>query len=195
MPYINLIEEQRLAIRANERSARTFFVVFVSVLVASAGAYGFFTFQAESLAGQAAEVEAQNQKNAPLVKEIEANQKLIAELTPRLSTLTDAQLMTDRWNRLLKHLTMQTPNSAWLTGMRCTFSDPLKPIEISFNGAAEAQAPIGEFMLRLQNLPDLENVNLKYTNEKLIATQTATEFEIGADIVDTAEKKVKEEAN
>lgn len=194
MPYINLIEEQRLAIKANERMARTFFAVFVGILVAGGGTYGFLTFSAEAVAGQAAEVQAQNQKNAPIEKEIEANQQLLAELTPRLATLTDAQVITDRWNHILTHLTMQTPSQAWLTGVRCQSSDPAKPIEISFNGVAEAQAPIGEYTMRLQNLPDLENVNLKYTNEKLVADKTGTEFEIGASIVDTSEKKTKEES-
>jgi len=43
----------------------------------------------------------------------------------------------------------------------------------------------------MQNSKDLENVNLKFTQEKLINTFKAVEFEVTADIVGTAESKPK----
>lgn len=193
MPYINLIQEQRLAAQANERKARSFFFLFAGILVASGAAYGFLSMEAMMVGHQADTIEAQNKKNAPLVKQIDQNSKDLADLTPRLKTLEDAQTITDRWNRILNHLVVQTPGSAWLTGLRCMSSDPTKPIQVSFLGVAQAQSPIGEFILRLQNLTDLENVNLRFTNEKLIVDSKAIEFQVDADLAGTAEQKVKTE--
>jgi Tfp pilus assembly protein PilN len=111
-----------------------------------------------------------------------------------LKTLTDAQEVTDKWNRILNHLAVQTPAPVWLSGIRCSGADPTKAIQVSFLGAATSQSPIGEFIMRLQNLKDLDSVNLRYTNEKLIATAKAIEFQIDADLSGTAEQKVKAES-
>ena len=193
MPYINLIQEQRLATQAGERKSRSFFLVFVSVLAVSGAAYGFLSVETLLVSRQAANVEAQNKKNEPIQKQIDANGDQLAELTPRMKTLEDAQIATDRWNRILNHLAVQTPQAAWLTGIRCQGSDPTKPIQVSFLAIATGQSPIGEFMLRTQNLKDLENVNLRFTNEKLISTAKGIEFQIDAELAGTAEQKVKTE--
>lgn len=195
MPYVNLIQEQWLGTQANERKARSFFFVFVGTLAVSAAAYGFLSMETLLVGRQAESILAQNKKNQPLVTQIEQNGKELAELTPRLKTLEDAGVMTGRWDRILNSLTMQTPQSAWLTGLRCSSADPTKPIQVTFLGIAASQTPIGEFILRLQNLSDLDNVNLKFTNEKLVATTKAIEFQVESDLAGTAEQKVKTEGD
>jgi Tfp pilus assembly protein PilN len=193
MPLINLIQEQRLARKRNEAKARSFFLVFVGSAVASVAGYGFFLFQTDSLGREKAQLEAQIQKNTPLVKQIEDNDKLYGQLSPRLQTLEDAQTVSGRWGRILTHLSHQTPGSTWLTAMRVQAADSTKPISLSVQGVAPGQAPISEFILRLQNCKDLENVSLKYSQEKVIQLNKAVEFEVTADIVGTAEAKPKEE--
>lgn len=195
MPYINLIQEQRLTAQANERKARSFFFTFIGALVASVSTYGYLTMEGVFVSRQAAVVEAQNKLNEPLVKQIDENGKALADLTPKLKTLQDAKDVTDRWNRILNHLAVQTPSDAWLTGLRCAGSDPTKPITISFLGISTAQSTVGEFILRLQNQHDLDNVNLDHTNEKFISDDKAFEFKVDADIVGTAEQKVKTEGD
>jgi Tfp pilus assembly protein PilN len=194
MPYINLIQEQRLAAQTGERKARSFFFLFVGVLVASGVGFGFFSMDSLITNNQAKIIEDQNKKSAPLVKQIQANGQALADLTPRLKTLQDAAEMTTRWDHVLNHLVFQTPPSTWLTGLRCSASDPTKPVQISFIGVGASQSPIGEFILRLQNLKELDNVNLKYTNEKVVASSKAIEFEIDADLAGTATQKVKTES-
>ncbi|MFI5384911.1 MAG: PilN domain-containing protein [Fimbriimonadales bacterium] len=194
MPYVNLIQEQRQAAQANERQAKSFFFLFVGVLVTSGIVYGLTSMDAMFVSRQAHTVQEQNKKNAPIVKRIDQNALDLAALTPRLKTLEDAAVITSRWDRILTHLTTQTPPSAWLTGVRCSAADPTKSIQVSFAGVAAAQSPIGEFILRLQNLKDLDNVNLKFTNEKVVATSRAVEFQVDADLAGTAEQKVKKEA-
>jgi Tfp pilus assembly protein PilN len=194
MPYVNLIQEQRLTAQANERKARSFFLTFVGVLAVSGLGYGFLSMETLLVNRQADNVQAANKKNAPLEKQINQNAKDLADLTPRLKTLQDAQTVTDRWNRILNHLAVQTPTSAWLTGLRCSAADATKPIQVSFMGIATAQSPIGEFILRLQNLKDLDNVTLRYTNEKLVTNGKGIEFQIDSDLTGTAEQKVKSES-
>ncbi|HTQ09338.1 MAG TPA: PilN domain-containing protein, partial [Fimbriimonadaceae bacterium] len=143
---------------------------------------------------QTSNITAEIKKNAPITKQIDQNGKDLAELTPRLKTLQDAAVSTGRWDRILTHLTVQTPTATWLTGIRCEASDPTKPVQVDFSGIGASQSPIGEFMLRLQNLDDLDDVNLKFTNEKLISASKAIEFEIDANLTGTAEQKVKADA-
>jgi len=194
MPLINLIQEQRLARKRNEGKARSFFFVFVGSAVASVGGYGFFLYQTDTLGHQKAQLEAQLQKNAPLVKQIDDNDKLYGQLSPRLKTLEDAQVISGRWGRILTHLAHQTPKATWLTAMRVTANaDVTKPINLDVQGVSPAQEPISEFILRMQNSKDLENVGLKYSQEKVIQMVKAVEFEVTADIVDTAQPKPKEE--
>ncbi len=194
MPYVNLIQEQRLAAQANERKARSFFSVFVGALVVSGLAFGFLTMDALIISHQANRIEIENKRNAPIEKQIDQNGKDLADMTPRMKTLQDAATVTERWDRILTHLTVQTPQTTWLTGIKCSASDATKPIQVSFSGIASAQTPIGEYIMRLQNERDLDNVNLKFTNEKLVAESKAIEFQIDSDIVGTAEQKLKPDA-
>lgn len=193
MPYINLIQEQRTSTQAREQKARTFFIAFVAVSVASAGAFLFFWTQSMFIGAQISNLEAQAKKNAPLEGQIAESEQSLSVLKPRLTTLQSAQEITDRWNHIMDHLAVQTPPQAWLTGLRCLVTDASKPIQVSFVGVAPNQSPVGEFILRLQNLTDLENVTLNHTSEKLITDTKGIEFQVDADMVGSAEKKVKSE--
>lgn len=193
MPFINLIQEQRLAQKRNESKARSFFMVFVGSAVASVAGIGYFWLQADGLSQEKSQLEAQIEKNEPLVKQIDEYQKQYTEIAPRLKTLEDAQTVSGRWGRIMTHIARQTPKPTWLTAMRVTASDLTRPINLSLVGVAPGQEPISEFILRMQNSGDLENVNLKFSQEKMVNQVKAVEFEVTADIVGTVESKPKEE--
>jgi Tfp pilus assembly protein PilN len=195
MPLINLIQEQRLAVKRNEAKARAFFFTFAAIAVGSVGAYGLVIFESEHAQSEVNSLKTQLRKNQPLVDKIAENAKEAGVFGPRLKTLEDAQASTDRWNRILHHVATQTPSNAWLTSLRTTAADATKPISVDFVGIATDLAPIDEFMQRLQNSSDLESVILKYSQEKLATNVKGTEFEISADISGSAEqKKTQEEA-
>lgn len=187
MPFINLIQEQRLEAKRNENRARLFFLTFVGSAVMSVGAFGFLMFQNEMLRGEQADLTAKAQKLQPLVTRITNNNNDLADLQPRLTTLEGAQLVTGHWSRILDHLSRQTPDSTWLTGVRCTASDPTKPVNITFEGLSTRQELVGDFIERLQSCPDMTNVTLKYTMEKLVAAGRDIEFQVTADIEGSAE--------
>lgn len=194
MPFINLIQEQRLQARTDERKARTFFMVFALTGAASVTAFGFLAFLTEVTSSERSRLQAAVQKNAPVVREIEENQKQISELNPRLQTLEDAQVLTERWGRILGHIATQTPKGTWLTGIRSVSTNPDQPIELSLVGISDTQERIAEFILRIQNSADLENVQLRFTQEKLVQQGRGIEFDMKAGIVGTAVEKAKDEA-
>ncbi len=194
MPLINLIQEEKLADRRMERQTRAYFFGFVGALIASAASFGFLVFLTDGLQSEEGRLKAQAQKTSPLLKQITENKRLYSEFSPRVGTLQDAQAMTGRWDRILNHLTFNTPTDTWLTSVRCSQNDPTKPVEIDFVGVSAMQERVGEYMMRLQNCADLESVNLKFTQEKLTTNGKGIEFDLGAAIGGTAtEKKVVSE--
>lgn len=193
MPFINLIQEQRLEARRNERKARVFFMSFAGTAIVSVGALGLLMFQTEMARSQESALKAHAQKMQPLVKRIEDNKALYDDMAPRMSTLENAQIVTGRWGRILDHISKQTPDQTWLTAIRCVASDPVKPVTVTFAGLSNKQLLVGEYILRLQACPDLSNVQLRFTAEKMVVSGRRIEFEIMSDVEGTADKPVKEQ--
>ncbi len=193
MPYINLIEEQRAGARRNELRARVGFFTFIGVTSMSVLVYGALFLKTTALKEKEASLMFDLQRLEPLKKQIEANKLQESSLQPRLTSLQEAQQRTDRWIHILDHFTTQTPKGTWLTNVRSTMSDPSKGVMVSLTGMSTSQEPVGEFMQRVQNEPNLTGVNLKYTNEKPTLTGLAIEFELEAEVAGTAPKKSKEE--
>ncbi|MER3496676.1 MAG: hypothetical protein C4320_07855 [Armatimonadota bacterium] len=193
MPYINLVEVHRIADRRQARTLRTGVLALAGTTLFAAIGYATVQFQIQGLLGEEKTLRANVEKLKPLLSEIEAGQKERANLEPRLKMLADAQKLTGRWARIMAHLATNTPQASWLTGMRCS-ADAEHPISLSLAGVGRQQADAAEFMLRTQNARDLENVQLRFTQEKMLGTSSAIEFEVGADIVDTAPPKIIKDA-
>lgn len=188
MPFINLIAEQRLAAKKEEQKTRLFFMTFASTAALSAAAFAFFFFKAQGLEAEESRLKAEALKAVPLIQKIDENKAKYLALAPRLQTLEDAQKTTQRWHNVLTHVSKVMPNNNWLTALRANTPDPAKPIGISFVGLSANNDLVGELMLRLQTSPDLENVELKFTQEKLITNFRLIEYQIEAGLAGTAEK-------
>ena len=91
----------------------------------------------------------------------------------------------------MEHLAKNMPDDVWLTSFRSLATDPEKPIHVTFNGVGRDQIQVSEMVLRTQNAVDLESVSLVGSGEKMFEKTTGIEFEMGGDIVGTAEKKKK----
>lgn len=189
MPLINLIQEQRLAIKRDERTARTYFAVFAGAASGAVFVFGVLTFACERAQASEAKLNATRLTIAPMMKAIDNDDQAEADLKPKLETLSSAEATTERWARILKHVQTQTPPESWLTALRATNTDPTKPITASFEGLATSQSPISEYLFRLENSTDLDNVTLKFTEEKVTGAVKQTQFQIDADVVNTAEGK------
>lgn len=193
MPLINLIQEQRISEQRGESKARLFFMGFVGTAVLGLGAVGFLVFKTEAAQSDISQLEANIQKLQPMVGQIESAKADYGVIAPRVETLQAARDLTDKWNRVLDHLTVQTPDKVWLTAIRGMASDPKVPIAVNFTGLSHTQELIGEFQLRLQGSPDLEAVNFKYSQEKPVADGHLIEFQIESGLKDTQEEKNKNE--
>ncbi len=193
MPFINLIQEHVLAAKRERKRAKVSLVCFVAATSVAVGATGFCMYEGESLDAQIAQLKHDSDKHKAILGEIEENQRQLADLGPRLQTLSNAQVMSQRWATILDHLSKQTPPGSWLTALRSSGTDPAKPLQASFQGLSARQELVGEFILRLQACKELENVNLRYTAEKIVANGKGIEFDVQADIAGTAEAKPKDE--
>jgi Tfp pilus assembly protein PilN len=194
MPFINLIEEQRLAKRREGTKARTALFVLSGVTGLAVVGCGFLFLAGEALEGEASRLTTEAAKVKPMLDEIDTVNNDIAVMGPKLTTLENAQELTLKWDKILNHLTVQTPKEIYLTNLRCNASDPTKPIEIDFSGMGQRLQTIGEFILRIQSCDQLENVNLKNTQEKMVSNATGIEFDILANVAGTAtEDKTKNE--
>jgi Tfp pilus assembly protein PilN len=189
MPNINLIQEQRLAIKRLEQKTRLFFLCFAATTAISVLSWGTLLVMTERASSDEAALKQKVDRVQPIIEETDAVKAEYAKTAPRFTTLTDARKMTDKWNIVLDHLTSQTPGQTWLTAVRASQPDAKSPILINFAGMTIRQELVGEFMLRMQQCQDLEAVNLKFSQEKQVTNGSQLEFQIEASLKDTAEVK------
>jgi Tfp pilus assembly protein PilN len=185
MPQINLIYDKQVAVHQNERKVRGLFFTSVGIGVASVLLFGSLQLQAEVIRRDESQLNLKLSKLKPLVALTEANEKLTSSLLPRLQTLENAQKTSDKWAHILAHFTHNTPDGVWLTGVKGASDDPKKPISVTFDGKGADQKMIADLMLRAEGLPDLTNVNLKYSELRPGAEGTSIDFEVGAEVVGT----------
>jgi len=174
-----------------EQRARMLFGAFVMVLLVAIGAFGYFFFEDQVARRQLASLRKQVTQMKPLLDEIERNEKLLSAMAPRLSTLEQAQESTQKWQRVLDHLSRYMPESMWLTNMKADDKDPAKPVALGLTGLSPTQDDVGDLLLRLQACTDLKNVTLKYTTERIQGEGKGIEFNVDAEIVGTEEAPTK----
>jgi Tfp pilus assembly protein PilN len=183
MPLVNLIQEQRLTIRQREQQVRMLLLGVLGIGAMSFLTAGYFTFEAVRYNLNADGLVAQKEKLKPLMEELDAKEKMIAAMSPRVTTLATAQEKTAQWYAIMNHLTTNTPEGIWLSEIKCSQPLPDKPTEVSISGLSTTQESVGLFIMRLEASPDLENVQLKFTQEKQGPTTKNTQFELSANLV------------
>jgi Tfp pilus assembly protein PilN len=188
MPYINLIAEQRAALRAVTRKSRAWFLAFASVAGVFALTVGFFFMRSGSLNAEIADLKAQAEQLQPLKDGIERNQSALAQMKPRMETLQTARLDTERWTRILDHMSLVMPQNSWLTNVAAVQSNDTKPVEITWIGMSSEQSLVGELMLRMQQSPDFSDVQLKFTETKHTQYGVGIEFNITSSVAGTESK-------
>ena len=189
MPFINLIQEQRLVAVKGERRARICFFTFIGSCVAVFVTWTGMAFQADRMRAEQARLRGEIQRQTPIISQINLNVKEAAILEPKVKTLEDGQKITDKWVRILSHLTVQTPKQTWLTGVRSVRVDEENPTTLTIQGMSPSQEPVAELILRLQNEKDLDGVNPKTTHAKDFNGRPFVEFDIIAHITGTAKPK------
>lgn len=192
MPLINLIESDLIVAKKAAQQLRLSQASLIASACVVGLAYVFVLGQGAMLAAEEQSLQSKLKKLKPLIKSIEEHKRTVSDLEPRLKTLEDARELTNRWGRLLNHVSVNTPQDIYLTAIRSDASQPDQPIKVTFVGTGKSQSDASEFVLRCQNSQDLESVNLIGSQEKLLRQVSAIEFEIAGAIVGTAPKPVNE---
>jgi len=183
MPLINLIQEQRMLVKAGERRSHVLLMASVGIGALAFLGAGYFTFEASRLNAAANTLEQLKAKLEPTMKLVDANNAEIGKLKPRLETLEQAQKNTEKWTQILQHLTKNTPSGTWLTAIKAAQQDKTKPLIVTVNGLSGSLEAVGMFQLRLEACEQLENASLKYTQERMGDGGKQIEFEIQAELV------------
>jgi Tfp pilus assembly protein PilN len=191
MPQINLVHDRQVAVSKNERKSRGLFFASVGIALVAVASFGSLSLKAESLGRDEAQVNLKLSKLKPLVAQTESNERQTSELVPKLQTLENAQKTSDKWAHILQHLTRNTPTGVWLTSLRGSSDDLKKPIAVTLDGKGGDQKLIADLILRAQALPDLANVNLKYSELRQDASVNDIAFEVSADVAGTDPQAAK----
>ncbi|MBV6458113.1 MAG: hypothetical protein HONBIEJF_01236 [Fimbriimonadaceae bacterium] len=176
MPWINLIEVQRNEVKQLGRKARMFFLAFVSVSAVGVVGFGYLWYETEIANTLERKLSKQITRIEPLLTRIKTQDAQLAAMGPRLSTLEGAQQDTQRWKRILDHLTQNTPEDIWLTNVRCTGGSDGKPVVMEVKGMGSGLESIGQFLLRQEACPDFRSVTLKQSTERSQGGFTGIEF-------------------
>ncbi len=189
MAVINLIAQEQQLRRVAERKTRLMGLGWVLIAALIGAGWAGLLLYASALTMQRARVEEQMVKLRPTVQQLRQFQAELGALQPLVETLQNARKDTGRWQQLFQHFSQHTPNGCFLTGAELgKRADPKKPLEITLKGVAENQQLVGEFMLRLNQHPELEQVRLDYSQERtLTEQQSAVEFQVTAQIKGTAQ--------
>ncbi len=192
MPLVNLIQEQRLAVRQREQQTRVLFLGILGIAALSFLTAGYFTFDSIRLKAQAANIEQKIEELKPVTAELAMVEDQITQLTPRMKTLEDAQHNTQQWMDVLGYLTTNTPDTVLLNGLKTSQSDSADPIQVSLTGLSKTQEAVGAFILRIEASPEMEQTMLRYTQERSSGSGAdgakATQFEVVTSLAGTGEK-------
>lgn len=193
MPFINLIESDLIVAKKAAQQMRISQMALVAAGSIVGLAYLVVLGQGTLLATEEQAVQSKLKKLKPMLKAIEEQKRIVADLEPRLDTLQSARELTSRWGRLLNHVAVNTPPDVYLTAIRADANQPDQPIKVTFIGTGKSQSDASQFVLRCQNSRDIESVNLVGSQEKLLRQMSAIEFEVAGSIVGTAPKPANEE--
>ena len=188
MPSINMIALRREEKRHQEKNAR-------KLLYSIAGEIGVVTAVAFVLTarivvtqGHISDLSAQLLKLKPQVAQIQAQQAQTAALQPKVDTLDGAKADTLFWYNNFYAVTDSLPPKTWLVSLgtgsagqaadaapgSASGTDPV----LNLSGLALSEAAVGQSMLRMNQSPRLDHVDLSFVQSQKIGTTDAVSFQM-----------------
>lgn len=183
MPLVNLIKEDRLAAAHKERQVRLLLIACVVIGASSFLGSGLLAFESQKLQAAGEQLLATQSKLDPYLGQVEANEDSIGLMQPKIQILSDAVNQTKQWARILDHLENNMPDGVWLTSVTCTRMVQTQPITFTLKGFSTSQESVGLLILRLGLSEDLDNAQLKFTQERRTEDGKALEFEVTSELV------------
>ncbi len=187
MPSINMIAQRREEKRHQEQNARKLLYSIageVGVVVAVAFVLTARILVTENHIGDLSD---QLAKLKPQVAQIQALQAQTAALQPKVDTLDGAKADTLFWYDNFYAVTASLPAKTWLTSLGSASAaataaapgtaggdDPT----LNISGVALSEANVGESMLRMNQSPRLDHVELSFVQAQKIGTTNAVSFQM-----------------
>lgn len=189
MPSINMIAVRREEKRRQEQNVR-------KLLYAILGEAALVVMVTSVMLGRI--IVTQNQIDRlsdrlktlqPSVTKIQELQSQTATLLPKVQTLDGAKADTLFWYQNFYAVTASLPPKTWLTGIGtgggATAPGPVTPgassgddPTLNITGIALSQAVVGETMLRMNQAPSLDHVELAYVQQQKIGDSNAVGFQM-----------------
>jgi len=195
MANINLISARRAERVRLTKIVRALMVSIVGTGVLSAGAVTYMLTAQILAAGELKNTEARLAQLRPILDEIESAERERADLQPKLTTLSQAQQKSSRWNGVMDGLKRVIPEGTWLTSVSVEgAADTGQTMKV--NGITVNQSRVGETMYRLTQQSDYySKVDLRYTRTTKVENQDNVEFELAAQLAQPQTEGKQEGSN
>lgn len=196
-----MIAARRAEKKRLEKMIQAVLLVVAGELLITFAVFAIMTTQVFRTGGEIKQIDRELAKIQPTVDQIRAYESDIKQLEPRLKLLEDSKQETLLWYTVLQDLGRSMPESTWLnslvtaqpTNTASTMNTDKKTAKpgptLNLRGTTVSQRLVGETMLRLNQCPEFERVDLAYTQESAGANFTGVEFQITAILKSTEQGK------
>ena len=200
MPSINMIAARRAEKKRLEKMVYIALLVILGEMAITLGVFGFMTARVHAANSEIHQLDDLMTKIQPTVERIQRYEAEIKDLKPRLDLLSQSRQQTLLWYGIMHDLARSMPEQTWLTSVATNQVVSQLPSSdgtvktssstaVNLNGASVSQKLVGEAMLRLNQCPEFDRVDLTYTQENTTAEQKVLQFQIAAKVNPNAEKK------
>ena len=191
MPSINMIALRREEKRHQEKNARKLLYSIAGEIGVVTAAAFFLTARILVTQGHISDLSDQLAKLKPQVAQIQALQAQTAALQPKVDTLDGAKADTLFWYNNFYAVTDSLPPKTWLTALgtgagtgaaaaaaaapgSASGTDPV----LNLSGVALSEAVVGQSMLRMNQSPRLDHVDLSFVQSQKIGQMDAVSFQM-----------------
>jgi len=172
MPSVNMIAARRAEKKRLEKLIYMTLVVIVGELAIMLAVMGFMTARVHADNSRIHGLDRDMARIQPTVDKIRKYESQIKELSPRLDLLSSSRDQTMLWHSVLQDLGRCMPEKTWLTSVATSVTSSSSSggksapaTTLNLGGSSVSQQLVGEAMLRLNQCPEFEKVDLTYTQD------------------------------
>ena len=175
MPSVNMIAARRAEKKRLEKFIYVALVVIVGELAIMLAVMGFMTARVHADNSRIHGLDRDMARIQPTVDKIRKYESQIKELSPRLDLLSSSRDQTMLWHSVLQDLGRCMPEKTWLTSVATSVTSSgsssssggksAPATTLNLGGSSVSQQLVGEAMLRLNQCPEFEKVDLTYTQD------------------------------
>jgi len=166
-------------------------MVLLGELVAVLAILSFVTARIHAANRTIGRLDVELTKILPTVEKIKYYEQETKKLEPNVNLLADSRERTLLWCAVMQNLGRSVPEKTWLTSIDSVRSAPTATaasseqaeapkVTVKLRGTSINQRLVGETMLRLNQFPEFERVDLNYTQNGRSQEPDTIDFEVAA---------------